>query len=559
MSLVYRAIWQDDRPALCHCALTHLRIWIDSKYDGELEVPDSGTSEATISGGGPWVDVDLRVESATSDDGALCAMRATLGEGHAEEQWRTTLRAWQDARTGEGFVWVDLTVVGTDIDLRTVAPAAPRLVRQMLAEAHNPRVEGQPIWQAPTAFTGPDGGEELAELVSTFDRTLPIVVFSRNDRRYRELHRDMHSFDELVRAAASQVAGIANIAVLDEPGADAFTQALDRTHGVWDGAFRVYLRNLDPALADDAWRHRYVTAERYMGGYRTAGGIIARQLSTVSPTRRPPESFTRAQRLLHMARGGHGDYEQLEAYADEEIERLTREIVDLRTQLQQRDEDIRTSEDGYLRALIQLDDASNTIDDLRWRLRIHEASHAQPDIPANPAENIPTSAANVSDAIAKAHLYLADRVIIAPKAAKDKEVGKLDSLVNNGSLGRQMWRGFRALHAYATALAAEEDTADFWTWCATSQHPWAWPATSKRLAMSESDSVENRRKYKHQRMRPVAAEVESSERIYMPAHLKITEGGGDLACRVYFHIDQERAKVHIGFIGTHAHMGNTKG
>jgi hypothetical protein len=44
----------------------------------------------------------------------------------------------------------------------------------------------------------------------------------------------------------------------------------------------------------------------------------------------------------------------------------------------------------------------------------------------------------------------------------------------------------------------------------------------------------------------------------MPAHLKIAEGGGMLAPRLYFHDDTRgpTGKVHVGYIGPHEHMPN---
>jgi hypothetical protein len=46
----------------------------------------------------------------------------------------------------------------------------------------------------------------------------------------------------------------------------------------------------------------------------------------------------------------------------------------------------------------------------------------------------------------------------------------------------------------------------------------------------------------------------------MLAHLKIAEGGGPLAPRVYFHDDTRgpTGRVHIGFIGPHKYMENTR-
>ena len=46
----------------------------------------------------------------------------------------------------------------------------------------------------------------------------------------------------------------------------------------------------------------------------------------------------------------------------------------------------------------------------------------------------------------------------------------------------------------------------------------------------------------------------------MQAHLKISEGGGDLAPRIDFHDDTmgETKRVHVGFVGPHHLVPNTK-
>lgn len=562
MSLVYRAIWQDDRAELCTRAVDDLRNWVRSKYAGALVVPDLGAAETSVRVGGVQCDVDISVEFADSDGEALTAVRATLAEAYSGgSHWKTTLRAWQDRRSEQGFAWVDLSVVGDDVDLRTLAPAAPRLVRTMLARAETPRVDSHPIWLGSRVFLGADGGEQLAEMVSDFDRTLPMVVFARDDSRFAIYGAPQrYSFEDIIARVADRAAGVANIAVLDAGGADAFTAALGNRHGVWEGAFRVYLRNLDPAAPDDSWRHRYVTADRYMGEQLTAANIVARMLSTISPTRRPPESFSRAKDLLSADRRNQRDHSELMEYADSEIERLTQEIVELREQVGARDEQILGFEIDQLETLQQLETSTELARKLQRRVGYCEGNHtsftAVDPHHDDPAESIPLTAANSSDAVDKARQHLSDRLVIPDAALKDLD--KLDSAVNSASWGQHAWRGFLALHAYARALAADTATCGFWDWCDHSHDPLAWPARNKRLAMTESDSVIRNPKLRAQRVLPVSTEVDADGTIFMGAHMKIAEGGGDLAPRIYFHVDTVRCTVHVGFFGPHAHMRNTR-
>ena len=66
-------------------------------------------------------------------------------------------------------------------------------------------------------------------------------------------------------------------------------------------------------------------------------------------------------------------------------------------------------------------------------------------------------------------------------------IGVFDSVPEAAAWGWTVWRALRALDAYAADAHA---SAGFWDWCARSGSPLAWPATSKRLAMSESETVQ---------------------------------------------------------------------
>ncbi len=87
-----------------------------------------------------------------------------------------------------------------------------------------------------------------------------------------------------------------------------------------------------------------------------------------------------------------------------------------------------------------------------------------------------------------------------------------------------------------------------------------WPATDKKLSLTESEFVQNNSGLAGKRLLPVSTAVHDDGRISMLAHLKIAEGGGNLAPRVYFYDDTAgpTKKVHVGFIGPHYLMPNTK-
>lgn len=71
--------------------------------------------------------------------------------------------------------------------------------------------------------------------------------------------------------------------------------------------------------------------------------------------------------------------------------------------------------------------------------------------------------------------------------------------------------------------------------------------------MTESEGVQTGGKFKGTRNFLVDPQVDPSGVVTMLAHLKISEGGGNLAPRVYFYDDTNGStkKVHIGFVGPH--------
>jgi hypothetical protein len=75
--------------------------------------------------------------------------------------------------------------------------------------------------------------------------------------------------------------------------------------------------------------------------------------------------------------------------------------------------------------------------------------------------------------------------------------------------------------------------------------------------MYESESVLN--EYRGDRVFKVDTAVDPSGEIEMLAHCKIAESGGRLTPRLYFHDDVHgtTGRIHVGFIGGHAHVRTT--
>lgn len=177
------------------------------------------------------------------------------------------------------------------------------------------------------------------------------------------------------------------------------------------------------------------------------------------------------------------------------------------------------------------------------------AAPAADEVEDDPADEIVRSIASPAAAVEQARIHL-DRVAIPASATES--LGVFEGVPTAAAWGRSIWRGLRALHAYA---GDAHESAGFWNWCETSGSPVAWPATPRRLAMTESDGVQN--EHLETRRFGVDPAVDPSGEVVMLAHLKIGSGGTILP-RVYFHDDTKGAtgRVHVGFIGPHTEVPN---
>ena len=133
-----------------------------------------------------------------------------------------------------------------------------------------------------------------------------------------------------------------------------------------------------------------------------------------------------------------------------------------------------------------------------------------------------------------------------------REIDTLDADEKAADWARELWKALRALNAYAEE--SEFFQGGFWEWCehSNSEHN-LWPATPKKLAMKESDTVRNDSRLWRMRRFLVDSKVSPNGYQHMEAHLKIAEGGGQHIPRLYFHDDAKgrTGQIHIGFLGPH--------
>ena len=521
MSVLYRALWSDEaltnnREVLslarkCFCTwATHDHEW-DTLPEGDTVIGARRVTLRTVDGDGTHGLEGVSIE-------------APPGNGDSETVWTTTMRV--AASADRVYSWVELSMETDDLTQR-VKVGRPRLVDELL------RLPGQHMLGASLVYTDVldvpvDGVPILISQLRNPKRSLPMLVFSEpgdpDDGRWLRI----------AERTARRAGGVATVVTLRNPAATAFRSSLGQL-SVWGGAERTYV----PAPLEseaDGWRHRYIPAHRMQAADIATVDRLVYAVTQLSTQRRPPTVFALFD----------GSVDGRSAQLVSDINELG---FELELEREERGQVERTlaKANGHLRRLEkELDERG--LAELFWETHDTPAEQDEPDEP--------DEVQDVTDAVLTAQLTLTDWVVLPDSAPR--ELDGIDSGPNAYAWGNTTWRGLRALAAYARAKAAGA-TGDFWAWCERGE-PHAWPATPKKLSMRESETVENNAGLRRARIFPVVEDVDATGSIYMGAHLKISEGGGDLAPRVYFHDDTggTTGKVHVGFVGPHHLVPNTR-
>jgi hypothetical protein len=526
MALIYRAIWNEERADLAAAASLTFLDWL--AYKGlRLDTLPGGTTEGSFKDARFGTEAKFELSARTAEAEGIRGLRIRLDERRVEEgrHWTTTLTVLSQREPG-GMLWVDVDRFSDD-PFERVGFRAPKLVKSLITEGLDPRIGHIRLESRPVTITA----EPLAGLIRNAKRRIPLIVFS-HDREGPTVTL------ERANAAFDTLAGVAQVYVLPPMEVDSFKEHIGEDLAVWGGAARLYLPNSGPAGLRPE-RHRYVSGAQAARHRNAAAEVFAAMLAAAVPATPPPASYSPVRRLL--AGVVDGDLVQLLAVAEREAAALTGEVQNLREQLVSRDDQIIDS----LAEIEELSGENNCLAAELQSLRLSRSSQKERHVSELPA-TVPT----IAEAIEKASLL--EHIALHPTAPVD--IDKLDRAVNGPAWANQIWRGLRALDAYAESGG----TGGFWNWCKGGGAAWSWPASAKKLAMKESEGVLANPDLRGARRLPVDSAVDPSERVEMFAHLKIAEGGGPLAPRIYFYDDTAGStrKVHVGFVGPHEHMPN---
>ena len=443
-----------------------------------------------------------------------------LGEG---TEWTTAIRIVADHAGVHTLV--ENGVQSDDLTLR-VSVGRPRIVHDLLEACERPSLGSSAILAGPQAIPA-EGTGILTDILADPSRTLPVIVCSEPGGN--------HNGSWLVTASkiASRAEGVALVITLDRHAVTAFKNDLGDL-AIWGGGIRVYAPV--PVVADsDGWRHRYYLRSRLEAAMQATINRIVYSVAQLSARRRVPEKFrifAEQSGLPVDALDGMVPVADLEeAHEQWEFDR------DLALEERSELEKELARANGHL-ARLKDELVSRGLTDLLWGTQ-HEIDTSVPD-----------EVQDTSEAALAAQTYLSKWLALPDSAIRD--LADIDTAPTSFAWGNNSWRGLRALSAYAEDRASGWDKGGFWEWCASGPLL-GWPASAKKLSMSESETVQNSDKLSRTRVFKVDRAVAESGAIMMLAHLKISEGGGSLAPRIYFHDDTSGAtgKVHIGLVGPH--------
>lgn len=520
MTVVYRAIFQDDRDSLIEATEDHWASWLREK-EIDADLPTAGEE---------IVDGNVHLRKGEDEHKDCRAIRLQFAEEQQSSYWTTTVVVLETS--GDNWVWVDLAAVRDQVFERPPDVRSPRLVRKLIDDG-TARMGTARLRAKPFVARSPGEGALLAETLHDPERGAPLVVFSP------KLAEPLDVLHDRVGRAASRLAGIANTWVLENLDVlDEFNGLIDSDLAVFGGAVRTYLP--DVSLENpNPWRHRYVRYEILQRHVDVAGSIVGRALLQKAVTRRPPKIYRELASQLPGLRQLPGKD------ADDYLAAWESELTDH----EQTQTELERMTDERDLVLAELDETTRQLGRAQTRLQRLEqqvaAAGGDPwtglDLP-----DFPENADGCLHAVQLAREHL-DGIVIPHSV--DEEAEELDGHQDASTWGEKAWQSLRTLQAYVDAKRVGA-AGDFATLLAagrlTPSIPRNW------WTPHESQTTSNNPRFRRARTLPISHDVDPSGAIFMPGHVKLVPGGRP-APRIHVHDDSSgvTGQVHVGYFGDH--------
>ncbi|WP_420446240.1 hypothetical protein [Candidatus Poriferisodalis sp.] len=572
--VVYRAMWNDDRPGLHELAARSFRAWARSLHpqlggghhtSPEAPSPSQERQQSQPSTGGDGngaSDTRVNLRRETAAHGGVSETLLELDQHILEGSSLVVMRVLTNG--SDSWIWVDVEMPG-DRHGTVSGTGVQNLVCTLLDEAE--RGGGRPRLGNELLRTSADWAEPRRDFMVPFAdrirdpaRRLPYVVIA-----YDPLGSPAKDVDVAV-VTAQQLAGLARVFVLPAQSLNAFQVVMGEEWYVTPGEARLYLPG-----EHEPHRHRTLAPEFVRSGTDETGRWFGRLLQTMLVEREPPDLYRRSRQLLGDRRERYEpppDFDAAERAAalEVEVEAVWDALYQARTERAAARAERDEQSDQLYGVLEELEGAQERIEQLQLLLdesrdevsklnaivdrkvgELVAAGDAAMSPPLDASKRAYRQPTSVRDAIASARENL--RKVEIPEGV-EQHLEELDSALESRTWARSALDGLLALEAYAHS---DDAAGDFREWCIRTKNPRKWPPSGKKLAMKESKEVMRQPELLKHRRFPVSTRVpdSTSGRLEMQAHLKLSNGS--LAPRLYFHDDTRgtTGKVHVGYIGPH--------
>jgi hypothetical protein len=523
MALIWRGIFDVQSDAFVASARSYVESWLRWKlHDNTVELPGDGSLIEHASGS--------EITGRTASEGNLWGLRTALFEHRNGEQIRTTVTAVEDGDAA--WVWVDLDRWSADAFVEPWVPIAPGVVGTVMRGAACSR--GPSVLTHEAAVVCGDDGALIAHQILDRGRELPYVVVSPTQE---ERDGDLQPTIDRAAEVNRRLIGIAPVVVLGRGAVTAFSRTLLHELGegfdVHSGAIRTYLPGI--GRTDLPRHHRFVPFHRIRGrSAEVTADMVAAAIQRGACAQSPPATWREKLRPLLEPTGA----------PDDEIEA---ELLSLEQEREQ-ERALRSRAEDTLE--VEREMAAGTErenDDLRRRViwleqRVQELGARAEPTPPDDDPFDPDFCGDVPREVVARLFSL---------AFPEQQWGHADDLDSHvsASWARRAWRAFKAMDAYAREKAKDGFAGNLRDYCEIGGHD-AVPVTW--IALSESQSTDNNERFRLLRTLPLDPLVCGQERIYMPSHIKIEQGGYP-SPRIHFHDDTggTTGKVHIGYFGVH--------
>jgi hypothetical protein len=516
--LLYRSVWNEDHPDVALVLRSVIVSWLQQE-GFEATIPDRGIVDHR----------GMTVEAQRADTEFGQVVRYAVNHSTPEGTEATTIGT--AITGGANCLWVE----AHGNDSQDLAPiATTRLVHKLLRAGDRPNRSGHRLTgEAIRLYSHKI--EETARLITAPPKDVAILVVGEGD------WLTLDSTEQIARATAERVSGLCQVIRVDQTCIDELDQHLVPDLRVRPGSARLVL--VTPG-SESPTSFSVMSAD-LSADVGALGEWAFEKLVRWQP--QPSPKGWAGLGLLLESKGAEKVASSVAAAADlEAIEKLYEgELAELHRRLNASLTEIDQLNESFERVVAERDTYREALLDSRRPPRETEMNDASTGSLELPSDLLPSEAIEWARTTLQ-HVEVHERAVC--------EVERVDCAPSAAKWGRDTGRALVALDSYAQA-AGRGESSGFFHWCSDTG---AWG--TDRLAMTESESVQNNERLLRRRFLPVSEAVSASGHMTMLAHMKIVKGGPANIPRLYFHDDTagSTGKMHVGFFGPHDLMPNTQ-